>query len=132
MDACLSYHPAIQGAQFAPRRIARKPRTSFAHHSEATALQLLKVDDLRLVDGQLGTYPATPEPGTQERLRVPSTAAEYLLWFKNPRFVLASLPALVDRTSHKPPDSSSQRENLISLFGPNLFHSLGTMVRCEY
>jgi hypothetical protein len=44
MDACLSYHPAIQGAQFAPRRIARKPRTSFAHHSEATALQLLKVE----------------------------------------------------------------------------------------
>ena len=29
------------------------------------------------------------------------------------------------------PDSSSQRENLISLFGPNLFHSLDTMVRTK-
>ncbi len=31
----------------------------------------------------------------------------------------------------KPPDSSSQRESLISPFGPNLFQLLGTMVRTK-
>jgi Bacterial regulatory proteins, gntR family len=92
-----------------PRRIARKPRTSLActsQRSQGTAAS--KSRRSALGGWSLGAYPATPEPG-------------------NAREPQSSL----DRLRSQVPDSSSQRENLISLFGPNLFHSLDTMVRTK-
>jgi hypothetical protein len=102
-----------QGAQFAPRRIARKPITSFAHHSEATAPQLQKIDDLRLVDGQLRAYPATPEPGTQERLRVPRLNA---LINGSGVFVMVQKPTLcIDERSDPCKQDFAQATGLIIL-----------------
>jgi hypothetical protein len=54
-------------------------------------------------------------------------------------FVIQKLALWVDERSgplsaglrSQLPDSPSQRENLISLFGPNLFHLLNTMVRTK-
>jgi hypothetical protein len=58
MDACLArlFHPAMEGGRLAPAQDRAKTENQLAHDSEARALPLQDVDDLRLLAGQLGAY----------------------------------------------------------------------------
>jgi hypothetical protein len=55
---CLArlFHPAIEGGYLAPAHDRAKTKNQLAHDSEARALSLQSIDDLRLMAGQLGAY----------------------------------------------------------------------------
>src|SRR5271170_3107850 len=58
MDTCLArlFHPAMEGGHLAPTQNRAKTENQLAHDSEARALPLQSIDDLRLLAGQLGAY----------------------------------------------------------------------------
>src|ERR1700722_17949323 len=81
MDACLArlFHPAMEGGHRAPAQDRAKTKNQLAHDSEARALPLQRIEDLRLPAGQLGAYL------TQQRrrhLRRQLSGSRRECWFK--------------------------------------------------